>query len=108
MKKVLSLALLAAVLVPLVGCYCAPVKPPVGAAYSSFTAPLDHDYDNTNPGTKTGSAYSESVLGLVSWGDASTKAAAQDGNIDTITHADYNYFNVLGCYQKFETIVYGN
>jgi len=47
------------------------------------------------------------ILGLVATGDASTEAAAREGGISTIHSADYSYFNVLGVYQRYETIVHG-
>lgn len=107
MKKLLFPLLVVAIVTPLAGCYCTPIKPPVGQVYADFTAPLDPDWDRTAVGAKKGTAAVESVLGLVSWGDCSSEAAAASGRISTIDHADYHYFNVLGVYQKFETIVYG-
>lgn len=107
MKRLLALALVAGGLLAMAGCYCAPVKPPVGFFYSNFNAPISVDYNKNNPAPKTGVSSSESILGLISWGDASVKAAADQAGIGTIEHADYRFFNVLGVYQKFETIVYG-
>ena len=91
----------------LTGCYSAPVIPPMGMAYANIQAPLDVDYDNTSVPSKSGVAESMSILGLVAMGDASAATAAANGNIDTITHADYEFFNVLGVYQRFRTVVYG-
>ncbi len=48
-----------------------------------------------------------SILGAVSWGDCSINAAAKDGGLSTIDSADYKYYNILGVYQTFTTIVHG-
>lgn len=108
MRKMLAFVILAVCAMALNACYVTPVKPPIGMAFSDVTAPLDHDYNKTAVSAKKGVAMSESILGLVAWGDASTQAAAKAGQIQTIDSADYHFYNVLGVYQKFETIVYGN
>jgi hypothetical protein len=92
----------------LTGCMVAPVVPPLGGVFNSTTAPLDLDMDNTKIGKKRGEASSFCILGLISVGDASIKAAAEDGDITTVQHADYDYLNVLfGVFQRYTTIVYG-
>lgn len=108
MKKLLSFTILAGMLLTLAGCYCTPVKPPIGAIFNDTYAPLDANYNKTAVTTKSGVARSESILGAVSWGDCSTQAAAKAGGITTIESADYHFYNVMGVYQKFEVIVYGN
>ena len=110
MTRVLCLALVAVLLVGAVGCglYSAPVVPPTGWAYSKIKAPLDADYGNTSLGSKTGVAEMQNILGLISTGDCSIQAAAAQGKLTTIHHADYEYFNVLGVIQKFTVIVYGD
>jgi hypothetical protein len=92
----------AAVLVT--GCYTAPVMPPIAFVYMNTEAPLDHDLVDTKLGSKTGRASTTSILGIIATGDASAAAAARAGNISTIRHADYEYFNVLGIYQRFTTV----
>lgn len=89
------------------GCLVAPVIPPVGIVYSDLKAPLDYDQEESAVGTKAGTAQTESVLGLVAWGDASIQTAAANGNIATLTGADYEYFNILGVYQRYRTIARG-
>jgi hypothetical protein len=70
--------------------------------------PLDIDLDNTALGTKVGEASTQSVLWAVAWGDGGVQAAAQEGGITTITHADTKVFSVLfGVYVKQTTVVYG-
>jgi hypothetical protein len=90
------------------GFFSAPVVPPLAFVYTNVQAPLDADHDETQLGTKQGSASTQNVLGIVSWGDASTSAAAKDGNVTVIRHADYEFFNVLGVYSRFTTVVRGD
>ncbi len=67
------------------------------------------DLNETDLGDKVGESSYQSVLGLVAWGDAGTQAAAKDGNIKTLKHADQKIFSVLwGLYFKQTTVVYGN
>ena len=48
-----------------------------------------------------------SVLGLVAVGDCSLKAAMDEGGLKSAEYADYEYFNVLGIYQKVTLRVVG-
>lgn len=90
------------------GCYTAPVMPPPGLIYGSVRAPMDIDVNETPiANLKSGQTESASVLGLVAWGDASIKTASDNGGLATIEHVDYEFFNVLGVYQRFTTIAYG-
>jgi len=71
--------------------------------------PLDTNYDKTELGTKVGVSKSTSVLWLFAWGDGGTKAAAENGDIKVIEHADTEVFSVLlGLYTRVKTVVYGN
>ena len=79
-----------------------------GCVYMDVKTPLDKNVRDTVLGSKVGRSESQSVLWLVAWGDASTAAAAKDGDIQTITHLDARYLSVLfGAYSKRETIAYG-
>lgn len=95
-------------IVVLCGCYNAPVRPPIGNIYSDFAAPLDVDADGLGKGSKTGRSSSFSVLGLVAWGDCSVDAAASEGGLQSIHQVDYEFFHVLGIYQKFTTVAHGD
>lgn len=86
----------------------APVVPAAGFIYTDTHAPLDIEYDNTDLGAKSGQASSVNILGLVAIGDASIGAAAKDGNITVVKHADYQNFRVLGVYSRFTITVYGD
>lgn len=71
--------------------------------------PLDTDLDRTQLGTKVGEAKARSVLWVFLWGDAGTQAAAKQGGLTTITHADREFFIVLfGLYASETTILYGD
>lgn len=79
-----------------------------GCAYSHIQGPLDTNFDNTVLGSKVGKSHTRSVLWLVAWGDGGTKAAAENGGITTITHADFEYYvYFFGVYTRVTTVVYG-
>jgi hypothetical protein len=108
MKSKLAIVLLSAVFGTACALgYAAPVVPAFAPMFTNTKAPLDIDYDQTELGSKTGKASVTSVL-FFAWGDASATAAARDGGITTIRHADYEYVNVLGIYQSFTTVVRGD
>jgi len=98
LRKVLGSALIGSTLLLASGCVFTDVK-----------IPLDTNLDQTQLGTKTGESTSEGVLWLVAWGDSGTQAAAKNGGITTLLHADQKIFSVLfGLYSKQTTVVYGN
>ena len=80
-----------------------------GCLYTKVQRPLDIDFENTTLGSKVGYSDATSILYLVAWGDAGTKAAAEDGGITTIKHADAKFTSILfGLYTHVETVVYGD
>ncbi len=80
-----------------------------GCAYTNVRGPYDVNIDNTGFGSKMGRSSNYSVLWLVAWGDGSYKAAADDGGISVMKHADYQLTQyLLGLYAKQTTIVYGD
>jgi hypothetical protein len=80
-----------------------------GCAYSNIQRPLGTEFNKTELGTKTGQSSNHSVLWLFAWGDGGTQAAAENGNITVIRHADTKLFFLLfGLYAKVTTIVYGD
>lgn len=107
MKTVVMLMVVAVVAIGLAGCYSTPIMPPSGWIYSSIKAPLDPNLSQTTLGPKMGSAETQSVFGMVATGDCSIKTAARNGGIQTVTYADYEYFNMLGVFQRFIVTVYG-
>lgn len=107
MKKLLTLVAVGAAPLLLAGCLVAPVMPPTGAVYTDYRAPLDWDQEESTVGPRTGVSQSTSILGLIATGDASIQAAARNGNISSAKGADYEYFNVLGVYQRYRTVLHG-
>jgi hypothetical protein len=89
MKRLAAVAAVA----PLLGCI-------------NVTRPLDIDLDRTELGTKVGRARIHCVTPLVCWGDAGTQAAARDGDIRILTHADHELLLIL-LYGRETTVVYG-
>jgi len=80
-----------------------------GCMYSDLRLPYDIDVDRTELGSKVGRADAKSIMFLVSWGDASTAAAADDGQIKSIRHLDIEYKVILwGLYLRRTTIAYGD
>ncbi len=80
-----------------------------GCLYANIKSPLDTDLDQTMLGARVGKSSYQSILWLVAWGDAGTQAAAADGGLKVINHADVNVFQILfGLYSKRTTIVYGD
>ena len=80
-----------------------------GCAYMNVQWPMGADFHNTQLGAKEGRANAYCVLWLVAWGNAGTKAAASQGDIRIIRHADTEVKSyLLGCYSRVTTVVYGD
>jgi hypothetical protein len=80
-----------------------------GCMYTNVQRPLGTEFNKTELGTKIGQSRNYSVLWLFAWGDAGTKAAADNGKITVIRHADTKVFSLLfGLYSEVSTIVYGD
>ena len=80
-----------------------------GCLYANIQRPMDTDFYNTELGSKEGRASNRSILWLFAWGDAGTKAAAENGDISIIKHADQKIvFVAFGLYFHITTIVYGD
>jgi hypothetical protein len=80
-----------------------------GCLYSNIQRPMDTDFNNTELGSKEGRATNRSILWLFAWGDAGTRAAAENGDITVIKHADQEMLFVLfGLYFRVATVVYGD
>ena len=101
MKK-LAIALFACALS---GCVAAPVVPPLGIVYTDIRAPLTL---GGNVGSKRGTATVTAICGVVSWGDGGIRKAAANGNIQEVKLVDYEFKNVLGVYQRYTTVAYGD
>ena len=79
-----------------------------GCAYTNIQVPMSDNYNRTQVGSKSGRASNHIVLWLVAWGDAGSYAAAKNGDIVTIYHADRHIFSLLfGTYTRTTTVIYG-
>ena len=80
-----------------------------GCFYVNTRTPYDRNLNNTDLGSKQGTASMHSVLWLFAWGDSSYAAAAKDGNIRVLKHADQEVrIYLLGVYSRRTIIVYGD
>lgn len=80
-----------------------------GCVYMNVQMPLDTNFEQTELGEKEGTASAYSVLWLVAWGDAGSKAAARDGGIEVINHADTKHLMILGgLFARTTTVAYGD
>ncbi|MGD2175841.1 MAG: TRL domain-containing protein [Candidatus Brocadiaceae bacterium] len=98
-------------LVAAAGCtaFRAPVVPPFASGFNYWSAPMNLQFRSTELGSKTGRASATNVLGLFTFGDSGIAAAARDGNIKTINHADTEFLSVIGAlFVRQTTIVYGD
>lgn len=104
MHKLLAIPV---VLLGLTGCagFAFGVGQPTGMLYTD--AQTGSHITENNIGKKKGEACASSILGLVTTGDASIRAAADAGNITSISAVDSRMTNILGIYAKFCTIVSG-
>ncbi len=95
----------------------APVIPGRALVFSAYGAPLQVDFNRTELGPKIGESrafyFNVLVLSFVvgvpidfAWGDAAIDAAAREGDIQRISHADYEVLNVLG-FGMIKVRVYG-
>lgn len=110
MRKAAVAAVSVLVLVSMLsGCMiAAPVIPPQGWVYNDTKSPISTNFKDTPVGTKMGTASASSLLwGLIGFGDCSIHAAARQGGLSRIYHADYEHFNILGIYTKTTVFVYG-
>jgi hypothetical protein len=79
-----------------------------GCLYTHIQTPLDLDLDRTRLGDKIGVSQWQSVLWAVAWGDGGTQAAAKQGGLTVINHADSETLVILGgLYWRERTILYG-
>jgi len=80
-----------------------------GCVFHDVQLPLDTNFSKTELGTKVGKSTAYSVFWIVAWGNAGSRAAAENGNIKIIRNADRKIFSFLfGIYTQTTTIVYGD
>jgi hypothetical protein len=81
---------------------------PVGLLYTELNMPQQAVSQADVSYTKVGTAKATSVLGLVTTGDASQRAAIRNGQITKVKYVDYSVKNVLGIYGEYTVTVYGD
>ena len=87
---------------------CATMGPPMGLLYTGMGLPSTATgrYEQVST-QRSGSATCTGILWLVATGDCSQDAAMKAGRITKVHHVDQQSTSVLGIYQTFTTIVYG-
>ena len=76
--------------------------------YINARLPLDRNLDRTVMGDKVGRSTVTGMFWFFAWGDGGIQAAAMDGGLHTVHHADLELYVILaGLYVKRTTIVYG-
>jgi hypothetical protein len=78
---------------------------PMGFLYVDSSTPQQATQNEV--GKKKGEACATSILGLVTTGDASIRAAADAGGIKMISAVDSSYKNILGIVATYCTVVSG-
>lgn len=80
-----------------------------GCLYTHIRTPLDTNLTETRLGDKVGEASARSILWLVAWGDAGSRAAAKNGDITVLRQMDVEWLVIFfGVYTQTTTIVYGD
>jgi hypothetical protein len=105
-KKLLPLLVVALALPALSGCTAIPMGAPNAAFLTLGVKGPVSGVDNSVSASKMGKATCSSIL-VVAMGDASIATAAANGGITKIHHVDCEVFGVLGIYNTYTTIVYG-
>jgi hypothetical protein len=113
MKNVLNLVLVGLMCLMLVGCGAASFTQPnasfaVAGIYSDVQGG-SQVLDNGVAATKTGTACSNQILGIVASGDTRVETAMANGNISKLVFVNMSYKNyVWGVYTEICTIARGN
>lgn len=104
MKKLMTASMIAAMGLIAGGCVMA--SGPISAGITLDQRGAVAGVDNSVRPTRTGTAMAKGIL-IFSSGDASIKAAMENGNIKKVHHVDSEQMNILGVYAEHTTIVYG-
>jgi hypothetical protein len=105
MKKwTVLLALIAVTGIMLSGCA---TPYPMGMVYTEIKSPAGVG-DGGVSYSKVGVSKATSILAIVATGDASIKAAIENGGITKIKFVEYESKNILGLYGEYTTRVYGD
>ena len=87
---------------------CGGYNPPYGYMYHNVRMNKDVS-EATNIGSRSGASCVQSYMGLISFGDASIKAAAAAGGVQTVKAVDYTELSILTFfYNRFCTVAHGD
>jgi hypothetical protein len=107
LKKLVTITAMAAITFAFAQC-SAGYAPPAGSLYTDVSFNKDVS-TKTGVGGKNGEACATGILGVISTGDASVKAAASKGGVGTINSVDYSRKDILGSvYSTVCTVVHGD
>ena len=111
MKRLVVTTVLAALcLTVITGCGALVAFGSGGLLYQDAVAPLSavsYWGPATSSVAKKGEATYTSILGIIATGDASLKAAMEQGGITKVHHIDQQITNILGLIATYKIIVYG-
>lgn len=105
MQRLIIWTALVAVTVGLCGCAVPYGAATYGGIYTQVKGPVA-GVDNSVQCTKVGVAVAKSIV-VIGTGDASIKAAMDNGGIKKVHHVDNEVMSVLGVYAEYKTTVYG-
>jgi len=97
------------------GCVKAPFSPPWGGIYTSVKVPLQYEFKDggTAYANASGSystrcfAWPYPIVTSFAWDDCSIQKAAQDGDLSSVSYADYEFFQILGIFRITTVRAYG-
>ncbi len=104
MKRFLTAITLVALVGSLSSCACVL---PTGALYTEVQSPVAVGSGDLTY-SKVGVSTAKSYVGLIATGDASIRAAMENGNLRTVKFVDYSSKNILGLIGEYTTTVYGD
>ena len=105
MKKLLAVPLVLMALTGCAGGVFAGKGGAIGILYAD--AVLPRYATNNNVGKKKGEACATSILGIITTGDATIRAAADAGGIKNISAVDASMKNIIGIVGTYCTVVSG-
>lgn len=106
MKKLNCLLVMAVVVGSLTGCAMPSNRLGHGGIYGDAIEPVAAT--SSSSATKSGTACSSNILGIIATGDASIDAAKKAGGITTVSTVDVETSNILTFYASVCTIVHGS
>lgn len=94
--------------------YKVPVVPPSGLLYTHVKAPLTTTFHNTPNEAKMKMAHKKTKCFSIpfanidfAWGNSAIQDIAEQGGIEEVVYADYEFLNFLFFFKTFQVNVYG-